>query len=78
MRDVPFFQRTFTRLSFHVWMKVLLWRTLIDREAALAAMNRVPGRGVVYDFRRSSHPLFDMGLTLLALFILDSAHRLSG
>jgi hypothetical protein len=72
------FKRCVAQLSFHVWMKVLLRWTLVDSEAALTAMNRVPGRGVACDFGGSRQPLFDMALTVLALFILDSAHRLSG
>jgi len=59
-------------------MQVLLRRALIDCVAALAAMNRVAGRGLGYNFRRSRDPLFNVGLTLLALFILDCAHRLAG
>lgn len=41
-------------------------------------MNRVAGRGLAYDLGWSGLPLFDMCLALLAFFILDGAHGLTG
>src|ERR1700730_12720348 len=51
------------RLLLALWMKVLLRRTLIDGEAALATMNRVAGCSFLFHFIWSRQPLLNMSLT---------------
>ena len=59
-------------------MEKFLWWSLIDSPAALTPMNSITGRGLAYDLGWSGLPLFDMGLALLAFFILDGANGLTG
>jgi len=70
--------RVLAALLLHVWMKILLGRTLIDCEAALATMDRISGRGFLDYFRRSSQPLLHVPLAVLALFVFDCANSLPG
>src|SRR2546422_7153804 len=65
-------------LLFRVRMEVLLRRALIDREAALAAMNRIAGQRLADNFRRSGEPLFHVSPAILSLFVFHCANGLPG
>src|SRR5689334_6407336 len=65
-------------LLFACRMQILLLRAFVDGIAALAAMQRVAGRGFFQSVGRRRLPLFDVSLTANAFFILGGADGLAG
>src|SRR5262249_4061927 len=71
--SLPFLKSLF----FRVRMKEFLWWPLVDRQAALTAVNRVAGGAFLNNFGRRGQPLLYVALAVLALLVFYGAHRLA-
>src|ERR1044071_4557523 len=63
---------------YGLWVKVLLGGALVNRETALATMNRVTGRGLRDHVGWRGGPLLHMSGAVLPLHVFDGADRLTG
>src|SRR5689334_11128120 len=73
-----FFELLWPTLLFVGRVEVLLRRAFVDGVAALATVQGVAGGCLLQRVGRRGLPLFDMGLTAFALFVLHGADGLAG